>query len=107
MKKTLLALSLLTALAATAATPRKTIRIDVSGGFYKPAEVKVKKGQPIRLQFVRDAKPTCGDSLTIPSLKVSKKLEVGKPFTVDVTPTKNFEFGCGMQMMMKGKVVVQ
>jgi plastocyanin domain-containing protein len=106
MKKTLLALCLLTALTAAAATPRKTVRIDISGGFYNPKEVKVKKGQPIRLQFVRDAKPTCGDSLVIPSLKVKQQLEVGKPFYVNVTPTKDIAFGCGMDMM-RGKIVVQ
>jgi plastocyanin domain-containing protein len=106
MKKTLLVLSLLTALTAAAAAPKKTVRIDISGGFYSPKEVQVKKGERIRLMFVRDAKPTCGDTLVIPALKVKTTLEVGKPFTVDVTPKKDIAFGCGMDMM-RGKIVVK
>lgn len=106
MKKSLLAIALFAAVSVTAATPKKTIRIDVSGGFYKPASVTVKKGVPIRLEFVRDEKPTCGDELVIEALKVRKKLVVGKPTVIDITPTKDLKFSCGMDMM-QGKIVVQ
>lgn len=90
----------------SAAKPIKTINVKVSGGTYSPEVVKVKKGEKVRLAFTRDEKPTCGDTISIPALKISKKLEAGKVTTIDITPKTDLVFSCGMDMM-KGKIVVQ
>lgn len=89
-----------------AAAAVKTINIKVSGGTYTPDVVKVKKGEKIRLAFTRDEKPTCGDSLSIPALKINQKIELGKTTYVDVTPKTDLIWTCGMDMM-KGRIVVQ
>jgi plastocyanin domain-containing protein len=86
----------------------RTIAIKVSGGEYQPATVNVKKGEPVRLQFTRDEKPTCGDVLVIPSLNIKETIPVNEVVSIDITPDKagDLEFTCGMNML-KGKIVVQ
>ena len=92
----------------SAADNIRTVAIKVSGGEYQPAAVTVKKGEPVRLQFTRDEKPTCGDVLVIPSLNIKETIPVNEVVSIDITPDKagDLEFTCGMNML-KGKIVVQ
>jgi plastocyanin domain-containing protein len=92
----------------SAADNIRTVAIKVSGGAYEPAVVTVKKGEPVRLQFTRDEKPTCGDVLVIPSLNIKETIPVNEVVSIDITPDKagDLEFTCGMNML-KGKIVVQ
>lgn len=98
----------LIAIPAIAADKVRDINIRISGGDYIPASVKVKKGEKVRLNFTRDGKPTCGDELMIPSLKLRKSVPVNKTVSVEMTPAKagDITFTCGMSMM-KGKIVVR
>jgi len=93
---------------ASAADDVRTVSIKVSGGTYEPAAVNVKKGEPVRLRFTRDEKPTCGDVLVIPSLNIKETIPVNDYVSIDITPEKtgDLEFTCGMNMM-KGTIVVQ
>lgn len=87
----------------------KVFDIKVSGGEYQPASVTIPKNVPVRLNFTRDAKPTCGDVLLFPALKIRKELPVNKTVSIDLPPSKagrKLEFTCGMEMM-KGSVVVR
>jgi plastocyanin domain-containing protein len=90
------------------ASARSDVTIRISGGTYTPSSVQVQKGQPVRLHFTRDEKPTCGDELVFPALDIKRKVEVNKLTTVEITPQQRgeLEFTCGMSMM-KGKIVVQ
>ena len=89
-------------------TTIRTVDIKISGGDYSPATVTVAKGQPVRLNFTRDEKPTCGDTVVFPSLNIRKELPVNQVVSVDLTPSEagKLDFTCGMNMM-KGTVVVQ
>ncbi|HEX6159023.1 MAG TPA: cupredoxin domain-containing protein [Thermoanaerobaculia bacterium] len=89
-----------------AAAAVKTVNVKVSGGTYTPEVVKVKKGEKVRLAFTRDEKPTCGDTISIPALKIAEKIEVGKTTNIDITPKTDLIFSCGMDMM-KGRIVVE
>lgn len=82
--------------------------ITVDGMSYSPAEISVEKGVPVRLKFFRMAKPTCGDKVLFPELKIERDLPAGKTTVVEFTPSKagDLTFTCGMKMM-KGKVVVK
>ena len=93
---------------APAPAPVQTIDIRISGGEYQPASVNVAKGQPVRLNFTRDEKPTCGDVLVFPALNIRKEIPVNGVVSVDLNPTEagELKFTCGMNMM-KGAVVVQ
>ncbi|MFZ2491865.1 MAG: cupredoxin domain-containing protein [Thermoanaerobaculia bacterium] len=103
----------LAATAAFAAAPKKaapavrTIDIKISGGDYIPNVVKVKKGEKVRLNFIRDNKPTCGDIVVIPALKIKKAIPVNQPTAIDIQPTKagTMKITCGMDMF-DGKIVV-
>ena len=84
------------------------VNVKISGADYVPASVKVAKGQPIRLNFTRDEKTTCGDTVVFPALNIRKEVPVGKVVAIDITPQKSGDiaFTCGMNMM-QGTVVVQ
>lgn len=119
MKKiTTLVLALtVAATAAFAAAPKasskaagatvRTIDIKISGGDYIPSTVKVKKGEKVRLNFIRDSKPTCGDVVVIPAYGIKKEIPVGKPTAIELQPKRvgTLKFTCGMDMF-DGKIVV-
>jgi plastocyanin domain-containing protein len=86
----------------------KSIDIKISGGEYSPASFTVAKGQTVRLNFTRDEKPTCGDTVVIPSMKIKKTIPVNQVVSIDITPQQagELQFTCGMDMM-KGTIVVQ
>lgn len=84
----------------------REVRVSVSGGF-SPQSVEVRKGEPVRLVFLRDEKPTCATEVVFPSLGIRRELPVGKPVAIDITPEKtgDIAFSCGMNMF-RGKLVV-
>lgn len=86
--------------ATAAAGAIAEIRIDVKGG-YKPDEIALRKGVPVRLRFVRFDSGACASELLMPDFKVKQKLVPLAETVVDLTPTQagEFEFTCGMKMM--------
>jgi plastocyanin domain-containing protein len=84
------------------------VKVTVSGMEYSPAEVVVKKGVPLRMEFTRDGKRGCGSRLVFPELGIERELPIGETVVVEFTPEQagKLSFTCGMNMM-KGKIVVQ
>jgi hypothetical protein len=82
------------------------VTITVAGG-YQPSEVKLKKGVPARLRFIRKDTGGCSEELVIPDFGVKKTLVALSETVVEFTPDKagTFAFTCGMGMM-KGQLVV-
>lgn len=82
------------------------VTIVIAGG-YQPSEVKLKKGVPARLRFVRKDTGGCAEQLLIPDFGVKQALPGLTETVVEFTPDKvgSFVFTCGMQMM-KGTLVV-
>jgi hypothetical protein len=82
------------------------VTITVAGG-YQPSEVKLKKGVPARLRFIRKDTGGCSEELVIPAFGVRKALPGLTETVVEFTPDKagTFPFTCGMGMM-KGQLVV-
>src|SRR5687767_13718106 len=76
-----------TTTSATVQNSVQTVDIRISGGEYQPASVTVAKGQPVRLNFTRDEKPTCGDVLVFPALNIRKEIPVNQVVSVDLNPT--------------------
>lgn len=101
-----------TATSATAAPPARVdvqqVNLKISGGDYQPASITVKQGKQIRLNVTRDEKPTCGDTLVIPSADIKKEIPVNGWVAIDLPPQPagTLEFHCGMNMM-KGTIVVE
>ncbi len=87
--------------------------INVEGGmfYFKPNEIKVKKGEPVKIVFsnVEGIHDFVIDELNVQS----KKVKAGETDTIEFTPTKtgSFEFYCSVgthrQMGMKGTLLVE
>ncbi|MBN1206657.1 MAG: cupredoxin domain-containing protein [Myxococcaceae bacterium] len=82
------------------------VTITVAGG-YEPSEVKLKKGVPARLRFIRKDTGGCSEELLIPDFGVKQTLAGLSETVVEFTPDKpgTFPFTCGMRML-KGQLVV-
>ena len=80
------------------------IGIEVHSG-YSPAVVRVRAGQPVRLDFHRTENSGCTEEVVIPDFGIRTFLP---PFTttpVEFTPTPgSHEFTCGMGMV-RGRII--
>ena len=84
------------------------VEITVDGG-YRPSEVKVKVGEPVKLVFNRICDKGCLDQLNIPALNFKQQdLPLNEPqeFDLDTSKAGEIDFACGMNMF-KGKVVIE
>jgi plastocyanin domain-containing protein len=95
------------ATATAGAGGRDEVTIGVRGG-YDPAEVRVRRGVPVRLVFDRQEASGCSEEVVIPEFGVRKFLPAHQRTAVDVTPRESgtFEFTCGMGML-RGRIVVE
>ncbi len=75
---------------------------------YQPASLKLRRGVPARITFVRRIEETCGKEIAIPAHNISRALPLNEPVVVEFTPDKagEFNFTCGMGML-RGTVIVQ
>ncbi len=91
-----------------AVIPDGAYKIVVSKDGFAPQEIAYKKGQPLKLAFLRIDEENCGDEIVFKDLNIKKKLPVGQVVTVDVPTDKAGEinFACGMEMF-KGKIIIQ
>lgn len=83
-----------------------TVAVTAKG--FQPDTIKLKRGVPARVTFVRQVEETCATVILIPEYHIKRDLPVKDPVVVDFTPTKKgvFDFSCGMKML-SGKIVVQ
>jgi plastocyanin domain-containing protein len=81
--------------------------IIVRGG-YSPAEIRVRRGAPVRLIFDRQETSSCSEELVFPAFNIRKFLPAHQRTSVEFTPETpgTFEFTCGMNML-RGKLVVE
>ena len=75
---------------------------------YQPASLKLRRGVPARVTFVRRIEETCGTEIALPAYNIRHTLPLNKPVVVEFTPDKagEFNFTCGMGML-RGTVIVQ
>jgi len=83
------------------------IDVTVKGG-YQPALIKVKAGQPVRLNFTRREASTCGEEVILPGFGKRAHLPQDKTVSVEVLPDKpgEYQFTCGMNMY-HGKLIAE
>ena len=81
--------------------------IVVKSGF-KPDNVRVIHGKPVRLTFRRDEQGGCAYSVKLPDFNRDVTLPSGKSVPVEFVPDKagTFPFSCGMGMF-SGQIVVE
>jgi plastocyanin domain-containing protein len=93
--------------ASAGAGGAQEVTITVQGG-YEPAEVKVKRGTPVRLIFDRRETSSCSEEVVIPDFGIRKFLPAFQKTPVELTPEKTgaFDITCGMSML-HGKLIVE
>ncbi len=86
----------------------RDLTVTVTERGYEPAILTVPAGKAFSISFIRQADPSCGDSLVFPTLGIEKHLPHRERVTVDIPaqPPGEIKFACGMDMY-KGKVVVR
>ena len=95
------------ATAVAGAGGAQEVTITVQAG-YEPAEVKVKRGLPVRLTFDRQETSGCSEEIVIPDFGIRKFLPAFEKTTIELTPKEagTFEFTCGMSML-HGRLIVE
>jgi plastocyanin domain-containing protein len=78
----------------------QTVRITVQGG-YRPARVRLRAGQPIRLVFHRLDPSGCVAQVILPDLQRSLDLPLNGEAAIDLPalPPGRYPFHCGMAMV--------
>ncbi len=81
--------------------PARTIKMTVTKKGFVPAQLKVKKGQPLHLLITRKTDETCATEIEIENTKISTDLPLNKQVAVDYTPTTSGEirYACSMGMI--------
>ncbi len=82
------------------------VTVVVEGG-YSPAQIEVKKGLPVRINFDRRESGECSEYVAFADLNIKKKLTSFKTTSIEFTPKEvgEISFTCGMGML-QGKVIV-
>lgn len=100
---------------AQAQTKRKPVKpkvqsatITVNQNGYQPSSLRLKRGVPARITFVRRTEQTCATEVVFSDYGITRQLPLNQSVTVRFTPTKKgeFTFACGMNMM-RGKLIVK
>lgn len=83
-------------------------RIEITAQGYTPGSVKLRRGVPARITFLRTTNATCGTEIVIADYGIRRSLPLNQPVVVRFTPRKsgNVGFACGMNMM-RGKLIVR
>lgn len=85
----------------------QTVQIVVDGG-YTPRTVRLRRGVPAKLVFLRQDPSGCLEEVVMPDFGVSEKLPVNSSHEIIIKPdiVGEFKYTCGMQMF-SGTVVVE
>lgn len=88
--------------------PKDATKITVGQSGFEPSSLTVRKGQPVKLAFLRKDEGGCGTEVVFADLNIKRQLPVGETVLVEFTPVESREisFACGMDML-KGKILVQ
>ena len=87
----------------------RQIELKVTEAGFEPADVKVKKGEPLSLKVTRTTDKTCATELLIEGTDINIPLPLNQVVAVAYTPTSSGEirYGCAMGMMVSGVLVVE
>jgi hypothetical protein len=94
--------------ASAAAPPKGTIVMSVTESGFVPDQIRVKKGEPLKLVITRKTDATCAKALVIDEYQVHVDLPLDKPVTVAFTPSKSgqIKYGCAMNKMISGMLII-
>lgn len=84
-----------------------SVDIIVDGG-YSPSTIVVKKGQTVKLNFLRKDPSSCLEEVVLGDFKTRKYLPLNKKVTIEIKPQEEgeFQFACGMNMF-HGRLIIK
>lgn len=99
---------------APAAAPEKpasgkVVELSVTDDGFVPANVTLKANEPVTFRVTRKTDETCARDLLIEGTDIKLALPLDTPVEVAWTPTKagKVKFGCAMDMMIGGVLLVE
>lgn len=75
---------------------------------YQPERVRLRRGIPARLTFVRKFTATCATEVIIEKYRIRRELPINRPVVIEFTPEKSgeLEYTCSMKMV-GGKISIR
>jgi plastocyanin domain-containing protein len=79
----------------------RVVEMAVTNEGFVPAQVKVKKGEKVRLLITRKTDRTCATEIVIKEYRINTPLPLNKTATVELTPRASGEihYACAMNMI--------
>lgn len=79
----------------------RTVELSVTDKGFEPANITVKKGEPVHLLVTRKTDSTCARAIDIKDMGIRKDLPLNKAVDIDFTPQKSGEihYLCAMGMI--------
>ena len=86
----------------------QTATVALTENGYEPASLRLRRGVPTRVTFVRRVSDGCAQEVVLPDYGIKRELPLNEPVTVEFTPARagSFTFSCGMGMV-KGTLIVR
>jgi plastocyanin domain-containing protein len=83
--------------------------MEVTGDGFVPSNVTLKAGEAVTFVVTRKTDETCATDLLIDGTDIKVALPLDKPVEIAWTPTKagKVKFGCAMDMMIGGVLLVE
>ena len=93
---------------AVAKRTGQTAKIKITTRGYEPTALKLRKGIPAHVTFLRTTDATCVKEIVSPDFNIRRPLPLNQPVLITLTPTKkgSFTFVCDVNMM-RGELIVQ
>jgi plastocyanin domain-containing protein len=91
------------------AAEANVVKLTVTDSGFEPSPVKVKAGQAVKLLITRKTDATCATDIVIKDYGVQAKLPLDTEVAVTFTPTRTGElkYGCAMDQMVSGVLLVE
>ena len=85
------------------------VKLQVTERGFEPHNVKVKRGEPVKLLVTRKTDQTCARELVLDEYGINVKLPLDTEVAIAFTPTKSGEltYGCSMDKMISGVITVE
>ncbi len=87
----------------------RTVAMAVTDEGFVPANVTLKANEPVKFVITRKTDETCATAIQIDGTDIKKDLPLNQAVEVAWTPTKpgKVKFGCAMDMMIGGVLLVE
>lgn len=91
------------------AAAARVVELKVTEDGFVPGNVTLKKGEPVKFVVTRTTDATCATDLLISGTDIKAALPLNKPVEIAWTPTQagQVKFGCAMDMMVSGMLLVE